>query len=285
MRGGNVMVNSARAQLSWGTWLVPGAIAAVAAAAVLAGCASSAPQAKQTAAAAASATQSYIVYPAPGTSAVENNSICQFAHNTEIPVAKRKAANDECDQLLSRATAPVTKPAIPPIMSTPAPPFQPSAGECTSGAVRAEFRGGGYGGGNDFGGIWIWNPQSQPCTLRGQVAFAAYFADGSRDLGAVINRTVSFPATTLPANMPAPGNNTDPSGYMVAGLMGPERDDPAQPNGVCRSEDELSPATLELTLGTVSLRVRNQAANSDVTAIYGCDGQVLLEDVTGPLSS
>jgi hypothetical protein len=283
MRGGNSIVDTARAQLSRATRLLPRAIAAVAAATVLAGCASSALQAEHPPAAAASATQSYIVYPAPGASAVENNPICQLAHDTAIPVAKRNSANDECNQLLSRATAPVTKPAVPPTVSTPTSPFQPSAPNCTSDSVRAEFRGGGHGGGNDFGGVWIWNPQAQPCTLRGQVAFAAYLADGSRDLGAVTNRTVSFPPTTLPANMRAPANNADGSGYTIAGLMGPERDDPAQPNGVCRSQDELTPDTLELTLGTMSLRAPNHDANSDVKAIYGCHGRVLLEDVTGPL--
>lgn len=280
------MVNTAAARRSHAPGLVSGALAAIAAAVVLAGCASAAPQPKPTAAAAvASATQSYVVYPAPGTSAVENSPICQLAHNTEVPAPKRSSANDECNQLLSRATEPVTKPAVPPTVSTPTPPFQSSAPDCTANFVHAEFRGGGYGGGNDFGGIWIWNPQSQPCTLRGRVAFAAYLSDGSPDPGAVINGTVTFSPTTLPANMPAPQNNADPSNYLVAALMGPERDDPGQPNGLCRSQDELTPATLALTLGTVSLRLRNQDADSQVKAIYGCQGRVLLESVTGPLAS
>lgn len=275
------MVNTARAQLSWATRLVPRAIAPLAAAAVLAGCASGAPPAKQTVA--ASTVPTRVVLPAPGGSAVGNDPICQVAHNTGIPAAKRNLANEECNQLLTRATDPVTKPAVPPTLSTPTPPYQPSASDCTSDSVRAEFRGGGYGTGNDFGGIWIWNPQTQPCTLRGRVAFTAYLPDGSRDLGAVINRTVTFPPTTLPPNMPTPRNNADPSGYTVALLMGPERDDPAQPDGLCRSE--LAPFTLQLTLGTVSLRVRNQATNSNVKAVYGCHGRVLLEGVIGPLSS
>jgi hypothetical protein len=277
------MVNTATARRGRAPEPVWRTLALIASAAVLAGCASAATQAKSTAAA-ASATPSYVIYPAPGTSAVENNPICQLAHNTAIPVAKRNSANAECKQLLSRATEPVTIP-VPPAMSTPTPPFLPSASECTSDAVRAEFRGGENGGGNDFGAIWIWNPESQPCTLRGQVAFAAYLADASRDLGAVINGTVSFPPTTLPANMPAPPNNADPSNYMFAGLMGPERDDPTQPNGLCRSQDKLAPATLGLNLGTVSFRVRNEDVNADVKAVYGCHGRILLESVTGPFSS
>jgi hypothetical protein len=185
------------------------------------------------------------------------------------------------------STAHPAKSAIvhPATQPTPRPPFEPSARECTSDSVRAEFRGGGYGGGNDFGLVWIWNPQPQPCSIRGQVAFAAYFASGSRDPAAVVNGTVSFPPTTLPAHMPAPGSTSDPTTYLVATFIGPERDDPAQPDGACRAGDELTPATLELTLGTVSVRVRNQAANSDVKAMYGCHGQVLLAGVAGPFGS
>jgi hypothetical protein len=185
---------------------------------------------------------------------------------------------------ISHAIGPVTKPAVPSTMSTPAPLFQRAALDCTSNTLGAEFRGGGYGGGNDFGGIWIWNTTSQPCTLHGSVAFAAYLPDGFRDPAAETNGTVSFRPTTLPPNMTAPPDNADPSDYIFAGLMGSERDDPTQPNGLCRPQDEQTPATLALSLGTASLEVRNYAAGSPVKAIYGCHGRVLLEGVTGPLT-
>lgn len=169
-------------------------------------------------------------------------------------------------------TSPATKHATAPVPTR----------DCASDALGAEFRGGGYGGGSDFGGIWIWNATSRPCILRGRVAFAAHFSDGSLDPAAQINGTVSLSPTTLPAKMTPPPDNADNASYLFAGLMGFERDDPRQPNGLCRTEDEQTPATLTLTVGTALLNVRNLAANAQAKAVYGCHGRVLLEDLTGP---
>ena len=151
------------------------------------------------------------------------------------------------------------------------------------------FHAGGYGGGNDFGSIEIWNPGTAPCRLAGPVAFTAYFADGSADRNARPNRPLTPRNVTLPARMIRPREGADPSRYLVALLLGAERDDPARPDGLCRAQDELTPVTLVLSIGRVTLRVHNLDAAAPVApgvsrAVYGCHGRVLLEDLTGPQS-
>ena len=84
-----------------------------------------------------------------------------------------------------------------------------------------------------------------------------------------------------------PRESADPSGYLVATVMGPERDDPMQPDGLCRSQDELTPAVLVLSIGRVTLRIRNQDLASPAIrgisrAVHGCHGRVLLEGLAGP---
>lgn len=158
---------------------------------------------------------------------------------------------------------------------------------CRAHDLGARFQAGGYGGGNDFGSIEIWNPRTAQCRLAGTVTFTAFFADGTTDPNARPNRPLTPLSLTLPARMIQPPEGADPSRYLVAILMGPERDDPAQPDGSCRSQDELTPATLVLSIGRVTLRIRNQDPASPASlgisqAVYGCHGRVLLEDLTGP---
>jgi hypothetical protein len=156
---------------------------------------------------------------------------------------------------------------------------------CTSIELGARFAGGGFGGGNDFGGIWIWNPGPRPCRLSGAITFTAYYAGGAFDRNAVANRPVPPLSATLPARMPRPHDGADPSAYLIAFLMGPERDDPTQPDALCRTQDKLSPATLVLSIGTVTVRVANNDPGAvQNTTVYGCHGRVLFEDVRGPLA-
>jgi hypothetical protein len=225
-----------------------------------------------------------VVYPPPGTAAVESNPICQLASNTAVPAAKRSIANAECTSLLSRATNPVTKPVMPTgstALTSPAP--QPPAPDCTSSHLDARFVGGGYGTGNDFGEIVIWNPGPEPCQLHGQVSFAGYYPDGSRDANAITEHPITSGIITLPSSMRPPRDGPDQSDYLVALLMGPERDDPSQPDALCRSQDEGTPAALVLAVGSVTIRTTNKDPGSaQNTSIYGCHGRVLLEDLQGP---
>jgi hypothetical protein len=187
----------------------------------------------------------------------------------------------------SRPQAPSTSPASSASASRAATPtVMPAA--CGTRDLRARFQGGGYGGGNDIGSIQIWNAGATKCRLAGAVTFAAFFANGATDPNAQPNQPPPPLTVTLPAHMPQASEGADPTTYLVAFLDGPERDDPTQPNGLCRLQDELTPATLELSIGDVTLVVPNQdpaaTGPGEIHAVYGCHGRVLLEDVTAPQS-
>ena len=136
------------------------------------------------------------------------------------------------------------------------------------------------GTGNDFGLIVIWNTSATPCRVAGAVTFTAFFNDRERDMNARPNRPVPAVSVTLPANMSAYRDGDDPAPYLTADLMGPERDDPTQPAGLCRQQDKLAPAVVVLAIGKLIFRVPNSDPRSEqVKAVYGCHGRVLLETV------
>lgn len=153
---------------------------------------------------------------------------------------------------------------------------------CRTGDLRARFVSGGLGTGNDFGGIAAWNVAKHRCRLTGAVHFAAYYADGSLDRNAGPSSTPGPVSVLLQPGMTPYMDGTDGPTYLFAELQGLERDDPGQPDGMCRVQDKISPATLELRIGSVSLRVFNHDPNGDIKAIYGCHGRVLLNVVHGP---
>lgn len=159
----------------------------------------------------------------------------------------------------------------------------PRAAHCVSGQLDGRFVGGGFGMGNDFGELLIWNPSNRPCSLQGPVTFAAHYADGSVDRNATVNRPISRKASKLPRRMAAPRDGQGRSRYVVVSLMGPERDDPTRPNGGCRAQDEAHPATLRVHIGQVTIGANNNdAMAAQVSSIYGCHGAILLEGVAGP---
>lgn len=173
--------------------------------------------------------------------------------------------------LLTACTSAVDHP-----LSVPSSPRR-----CTAGQLDTIFVGGGLAAGNDFGEILLWNPSNQRCRLHGPVTFKAYYADASVDTAASVVRPITMKTTTLPSRMPkAPRGVQSPTHYVIARLMGPGRDDPAQPNGACRPQDERAPATLELSIGSLTVRVANDDPKAaQITKIYGCHGRVLLEDL------
>jgi hypothetical protein len=187
----------------------------------------------------------------------------------------------------SRSQVPSTSPAS----SASAFPAATSAvmpAACRTRDLGARFQGGGYGGGNDIGSIQIWNAGATNCRLAGAVTFAGFFANGATDPEVQPNQPLPPLTVTLPAHMRPAKEGADPTPYLVAFLDGPERDDPTQPSGLCRPQDELTPATLDLSIGDVTLVVPNQdpaaAGLGEIHAVYGCHGRVLLEDVTAPQS-
>lgn len=274
-----------RQSSSRATWIAGTAAAGT----LLAACASQATHPGAVPAAApdsisATASQSYVVYPALGTAAIERYPSCQFAKDTAIPVAKRSGYATECDQFLRYATDPVTKPVMParPTSLTPTA-TEPPVPDCVASQLRARFGGGGYATGNDFGVIVIWNPGPEPCQLHGQDGFAGYYPDGSRDANAHMEQPITSRVITLQGNMPAPRDGRDQSDYLVAFIMGLERDDATQPDALCRPQDEGTPAVLVLSVGTVTVTVTNADAGSLQSAsIYGCHGRVVLEELRGP---
>ena len=174
---------------------------------------------------------------------------------------------------------------LPTTWTSAAPANHPAA--CTTSDLHARQVGGGYGGGSDFGSIVAWNTSNRPCQLEGAVHFAAYYADGTLDRLAVPNRVPATLRAVLPSRMAPYRDGADFGPYLSALLMGPYRDDGAQPNGLCRLQDERTPSILELTIGDVRLRVANYDPNIRdekglTKSVYGCHGQILLESVHGP---
>jgi hypothetical protein len=174
----------------------------------------------------------------------------------------------------SRSQPASPSPAASPSADTPAATPSVQAGRpaaCRTRDLGARYRAGGYATGNDFGYIEIWNPGPAPCRLAGTVTVAAFFANGTIDRNARIGRPGQTLAQTLPARMARPGGHADLSRYVVATLMASEN--------VCRAQDELTPATLELSIGSVTFRVRNHdpaAPAGFPRGVYGCQGMVAL---------
>lgn len=155
------------------------------------------------------------------------------------------------------------------------------AAPCTAGALRARWVSGGMGGGNDISAILVWNVSAKPCRLAGAASFAAYLASGAPDPRAGVINAPRVASAVLPPNTRAPVDGTarGPGEYLVATLFGGERDDPSQPNGLCRAQDEVAPARLRLTLGALSFTVTNHDPGGDFHAAYGCHGAVTLVSV------
>jgi hypothetical protein len=166
------------------------------------------------------------------------------------------------------------------LASSPASSSSSVPAACSRAALRATLRAGGFGTGNDVGGIWIRNLGSDSCRLSGAVRFSARYADGTLDKQATTSGPVRPVAGMLPGGASAPtSSNPTAFTYLVAYLMGPERDDPTQPNGLCRAIDKLSPATLTLTIGSTPITVKNaDPASATNKSIYGCHGRILLEE-------
>jgi hypothetical protein len=154
------------------------------------------------------------------------------------------------------------------------------AASCRRRNLVARFAGGGLGTGNDFGEIVIRNAGPSACRIAGAVTFTAFLPNRSVDRNAVPNRPLPRVDVVLPAKMAPYRDGKEYAGYLAAEVMGPERDDPTQPTGLCREQDKLAPAVLRLTIGRLTFTVTNSDARSvQVTQVYGCHGRVLLENV------
>lgn len=207
--------------------------------------------------------------------------IASVAAGCAVNSAPRTAGSESSEASVPRSSSPTPSASRSPGTTSTAMPVA-----CSAPELGTRFQGGGYGGGNDFGSIQIWNTGASPCRIVGPVTFVALFANGATDPNARPNQLLPPLDVTLPAHMPPAPEGADPTQYLVAFLDGPERDDPTQPNGMCRAQDELTPTIFELSIGDVTLRVLNQdPAAPQVHAVYGCHGRVLMEDITAPSAS
>ncbi|WP_157488951.1 hypothetical protein [Pseudofrankia sp. DC12] len=155
---------------------------------------------------------------------------------------------------------------------------------CTGDGLGKRFQGGAFGGGFVTGIIEVWNPGDTPCQVSGTVTFTAQTASGATEPNAKANRTQKI-SLTLPAQMKPPAEGSDQHGYLVADLSGFYRDDSQQPDGLCKPQDEVTPATLVLSIGGLTVRVPNEDPAISSTdqgvsrTVYGCHGNIVLETV------
>jgi hypothetical protein len=161
---------------------------------------------------------------------------------------------------------------------------------CRRDQLRAQFGEGGNGTGSDFAGILIRNVSEAPCSVKGRLAFTAYSAVGIRDANTSIAQPRSPRTYVLPAKVARYTRQRNPRGYLDALLMGQERDDPTQPNAVCRTKDERAPAVLVIRIGLLRFRVTNDGPRSDYPqpnsprpgAVYGCHGIIQFNALIPP---
>lgn len=162
-----------------------------------------------------------------------------------------------------------------------------AASPCTAAALGTRLVSGSYGTGFIAGTIEVWNPGNAPCRVDGAIRFTALLTDGSPDPNAQPGLSLRPLAVTLPAQMAPPVARGDPAAYLAAILGGYFRDDTQQSDGLCRQQDEITPATFVLSIGELTLRVPNQNAadptgQDGLQLLHGCHGNVLLEQVSGP---
>ena len=215
----------------------------------------------------ASPTPSVVVYPAPGTAAVEAGGLCQMASNTAMPLVKRQAFIDACNSALARATEPVTKPVRPPVPpTTPTPTATP----CNGTALVVDFHSGGAATGNDFAAIIIRNTGTTPCQLQAPVGLV-----GLDGVGAVDTQTLRYstaPGLVLLASaQPVPEGQDISPGIGVLMLAAEYRDDATSPNGLCDAH-RVVPTSWRLTWadGTATT-----VANRDLHPVLSDDTQLL----------
>jgi hypothetical protein len=208
---------------------------------------------------------------------VASDPICQLARNTAVPAAKRTRAADECNQLLSRAGEPVTKPVLPEPLLSATRSAEPAASPCSQRDLGARYVGGGDGGQTFMGGIVIWNSGRQPCRVDGDVDISATGIDGAPDTGVVLNRPIRAVDAYLPANIPAYRDTTPLDRYLRAQLAAP------QFNATDTCTEFSGPASFVLSIGPFSFHVENHDPDATQNVVLrGCQGRILLDNVDEP---
>lgn len=162
--------------------------------------------------------------------------------------------------------------------------------QCRRQRLRAQFGEGGNGTGDDFGSVLIRNVSVVRCSIKGRLRFSAFSAAGVKDTNTSVARPRRPRTYVLPPRLPRYLHQRDPRGYLDAVLTGADRDDPGQPNGLCRHADEQAPVTLVVGIGKLTFRVANKEPRSWYSqpdsprpgAVYGCHGSIELTSLIAP---
>lgn len=144
---------------------------------------------------------------------------------------------------------------------------------CATRDISVRLLGGQLATGKDLVSAGLTNTSSVACLLSGRLHFAAYFASGRRDHNAFVAADPGF-ASSLGSE---PVNLVVAAGRSVTIVFsGAQRDDPAQPDGMCRAADEETPSRLVVTIGSLTLQIRNlgDPGPNNIPSVYGCHGAI-----------
>ena len=136
-----------------------------------------------------------------------------------------------------------------------------AARACRISNLRLTYRGGGWGGGSDFGVIVITNRGPYACRLDGGTLTIRPLDAAGQVIAteARWTNTVRVRGLTLSGHGQPPASSaTPPEGDRWASVLiaGDERDHSSSPDGLCPAKDEVTPASWRVT-GVVNVTVPN----------------------------
>lgn len=150
-------------------------------------------------------------------------------------------------------------------------------GTCLKSQLALDYRGGGFGAGNDFGGIVFRDTSVVPCQLAGTVRLTGLDAAGQPDTG-TITAPMAGPGVLSPKAPPVPAYSAPAPGQLVyLWLLGAEYRDGSTPGGLCARP--VTPAAWRVTLDPGTFVVRNAAPGrsggvSPAGGLITCAGNV-----------
>jgi len=164
------------------------------------------------------------------------------------------------------------------VVRTPTATLTPSEPACQITQLAGQFRAGSPATGNVTGGILLRNSSATACGVQGTVDFYGVNAQGQRVPGSGMYQPQTLALVVLPPNTPVlpPSVAVTPGAYLVMSLTGAYRDDPTAPNGLCSATNEITPARLVLSVGSISVSVTNyDAAGGHFPSMMGCHGKII----------
>jgi hypothetical protein len=159
--------------------------------------------------------------------------------------------------------------------SAPASPTSSSgapARPCDPKLLAMTFRGGTYGGGNDFGELVITVRSGPACALNGPGSLQGLDSTGRPDA-----RIATMPVVV------SDGAALSASTMLALSISGDTRDDPQAPGVVCSAANEVTPHSWKLTLLNAGLVAANADLGTlgdtpDVKHLSACRGLFSVQD-------